>query len=110
MIPKADYHDAHNRYRSRTVAFRVSPEEAAQLEIAASLSGMLKQDYYISKLLDRTIIVQGSCKVHKALFDRLTEAVEELRRIEAGQGIDDDLMSNIELIASIVDQLYIKRV
>ena len=71
---------------------------------------MLKQDYYISKLLDRTIIVQDSCKVYKALFDRLTEAVEELRRIEAGQEIDDDLMSNIELIASIVDQLYIKRV
>ena len=57
------------------------------IEVAASVTGMFKQDYYISKLLDRTVVVQGSCKIHRALYDRLTETLEELKRIEAGSGV-----------------------
>ena len=30
--------DSHNRWRNRTVAFRVSPEEDAQIETAVRLS------------------------------------------------------------------------
>ena len=37
--------DRHNRWRSKTVAFRVSPEEDAQIETAVQLSGLTKQDY-----------------------------------------------------------------
>ena len=37
--------DNHNRWRNKTVAFRVSPEEDEQLEIAVRLSGLTKQDY-----------------------------------------------------------------
>ena len=35
--------DNHNRWRNKTVAFRVSPEEDEQLEIAVRLSGLTKQ-------------------------------------------------------------------
>ena len=41
----AKNNDNHNRFRSRTIAFRVSPEEDEQINIAVSLSGMTKQDY-----------------------------------------------------------------
>ena len=34
--------DNHNRWRNKTVAFRVSPEEDEQLEIAVRLSGLTK--------------------------------------------------------------------
>ena len=34
---------SHNRYRSQTIIFRVSPEEDKQINIAVSLSGMTKQ-------------------------------------------------------------------
>ena len=37
--------DNHNRWRSKTIAFRVSPEENEQIEIAVRLSGLTKQDY-----------------------------------------------------------------
>lgn len=37
--------DNHNRWRNRTVAFRVSPEEDEQLEVFVKLSGLTKQDY-----------------------------------------------------------------
>lgn len=93
---------------NKIIAFRVSPEEAKMIEVAASVTGMFKQDYYISKLLDRTVVVQGSCKIHRALYDRLTETLEELKRIEAGSGVDPDLLEIIQTITQIVDNLYIK--
>ena len=40
--------DNHNRWRSKTIAFRVSPEENEQIEIAVRLSGLTKQDCPIS--------------------------------------------------------------
>jgi isoaspartyl peptidase/L-asparaginase-like protein (Ntn-hydrolase superfamily) len=41
--------------------------------------------------------------VYKALREELATVLEELRRIEAGSGVDDELMDNIELIAAIMD-------
>lgn len=95
------------RYRSQTIAFRVSPEEDKQINIAVSLSGMTKQDYITYKLLDRTINVKASCKVHRAVYDRLTEVLEQLKRLNDGREIDDELIDNISLITRLVDGLYI---
>ena len=39
--------DSKGRWRSRTVSFRMSPEEDTQLETFARLSGLTKQDYII---------------------------------------------------------------
>jgi hypothetical protein len=36
--------DNHNRWRNRTVAFRVSEEENAQIDTAVKLTGLTKQD------------------------------------------------------------------
>lgn len=98
---------SHNCFRSQTIAFRVSPEEDKQINIAVSLSGMTKQDYITYKLLDRTINVKASCKVHRAVYDRLTEVLEQLKRLNDGREIDDELMDNILLITRLVDGLYI---
>lgn len=98
---------SHNRFRSQTIAFRVSPEEDKQINIAVSLSGMTKQDYITYKLLDRTINVKASCKVHRAVYDRLTEALEQLKMLNDGREIDDELMDNISLITRLIDGLYI---
>ena len=100
--------DNHNRFRDRTIGFTVSSEEGQQINTVVELSGMTKQDYIVSKLLDRTIYVQGNCKVHRAVYDKLTEVLSELRRIESSNEMGDELIANIELIASIVDSLYIK--
>ena len=37
--------DRHNRFRSITVGFRVSPEEQEELNRAVALSGLPKQEY-----------------------------------------------------------------
>lgn len=97
--------DRKNRWRSKTVAFRVSPEEDEQLETAVRLSGLTKQDYITRRLLERDVVVQGNPRVYKALRNELAAVLEELRRIEAGSGIDDELLETIELIAVILDGL-----
>ena len=94
--------DRHNRWRNITVAFRVSPEEDAQIETAVRLSGLTKQDYITRRLLCREVVVQGNPRVYKALRNELAAVLAELQRIEAGAGVDEELMDNIELIAAIM--------
>ena len=95
--------DNKNRWRSKTVCFRVSQEEDAQIETAVRLSGLTKQDYITRRLLCRDVVVQGNPRVYKALRDRFAAVLGELRRIEAGAGVDDELLDTIELIAAIMD-------
>ena len=54
--------DKHNRWRNKTVAFRVSPQEDEQLEIFVKLSGLTKQDYITRRLLERDVVVQGNIR------------------------------------------------
>ena len=95
--------DKHNRWRNKTVAFRVSPEEDAQIEMAVKLTGLTKQDYIIRRLLCRDVVVQGNPRVYKALRDQLAAVLDELRRIEAGQGVNDELLDTIQMIATIMN-------
>ena len=95
--------DNKNRWRNKTVAFRVSPEEDAQIETAVRLSGLTNQDYITRRLLCREVVVQGNPRVYKALRNELAAVLAELQRIEAGAGVDEELMDNIELIAAIMD-------
>ena len=95
--------DNHNRWRNRTVAFRVSDEENAQIDLAVKLTGLTKQDYITRRLLDKDVVVQGNPRVYKALRDQFTAVLDELRRIEAGAGVNDELLDTINLIASIMD-------
>ena len=94
--------DRHNRWRNKTVAFRVSPEEDEQLEIFVRLSGLTKQDYITRRLLERDVVVQGNPRVYKALRDELAAVLDELRRIEAGQSVDGELLDVIRMIAAIL--------
>lgn len=94
--------DNHNRWRNKTVAFRVSPEEDAQIEIAVKLTGMTKQNYIIHRLLCRDVVVQGNTRIYKALRDQFAAVLDELRRIEAGAGVNDDLLDTIHMIAEIM--------
>ena len=97
--------DNHNRWRSKTVAFRVSPEENEQLDRFVSLSGLTKQDYITRRLLCKDVVVQGNPRVFKALKNQFAAVLEQLQRIEAGAGVDDELMDTIELMTAIMDAM-----
>ena len=89
--------DKKGRFRGKTIAFRVSPEEDEQLNTAVALSGLTKQDYIIKKLENRDVVVQPNPKVYKALRTLLTSVLEELKKIDNGS-IDGELLETIRLI------------
>jgi len=95
--------DNRNRWRNKTVAFRVSPEENEQIDAAVRLSGLTKQDYITKRLLCRDVVVQGNPKVYKALRDELAAVLGELRRIATGTQVDKDLLDTISLITNIMN-------
>lgn len=97
--------DEHNRWRNKTVAFRVSPEEDKQIETYVRLSGLTKQDYITRRLTHKDIVVQGNPKVFKALRNQLADVLSELQRIEAGGDVNDELLDLIEMIADILGGL-----
>lgn len=95
--------DRQGRWRSKTIAFRISPEEDALLNCFVALSGMTKQDYIINRVLEREIIVNGNPKVYKALKTQLVAVLDELCRIEAGESVGADLLVVISQIATVMD-------
>lgn len=90
--------DEKGRWRNKTVAFRVSPEEDEQIETAVQLSGLTKQDYIIRRLQNRDIVVIGNPRVYKALRNQLAATLTELQRIASGNSVDDELLETIKLI------------
>lgn len=95
--------DRQGRWRNKTVAFRMSPEEDEMLEAKVQLSGMTKQDYILSRLAEREITVVGNPKVFKALRNQMSLILDELKRIEADQIMDEDLLDIIRMITVIMD-------
>ena len=92
-------YDGQSRWRNKVVAFRMSPEEDAQLEKAVAMSGLTKQDYIIRRLQCRDVIVQNNPRVYKALRNQLAAVLDELQRIADGETVSADLIDTIELIA-----------
>ena len=97
--------DVKGRWRSHTIAFRISPEENDDLNARVKLSGLTKQDYIIRRVQCSDVIVQGNPRVYKALRNQLAAVFDELQRIESGEQIDGDLMDTIRLIAATMDGL-----
>ena len=90
--------DQQGRWRNKTVAFRVSPEEDEQIEMAVRLSGLTKQDYIIKRLQEKDVVVVGSPRVYKALKNELARVLGELQRIDGGGEVCRDLIDTIEQI------------
>jgi len=95
--------DRYNRWRSKTIAFRMSPEEDRQLEAFVKISGLTKQDYITNRLLCRDVVVEGNPRVYKALREQFGAVLQELRRIDAGNAASDELLDTIQMIARIMD-------
>lgn len=111
------------RKRSKTMAFRCTPEEHKLICEMAAWSGMLRQDYIIAKLTDTQVEVKPSVSVQKALKDSMAELAKEVRlaasygelseflqqRIEhvmrlflaLGEGVDDSVSEPLEQAAPL---------
>lgn len=97
--------DCKGRWRSRAVSFRVSQEEAKLINDCVALSGLTKQDYIVSRLQCRDVVVQGNPRVYKALCNQMADIYEELKRLERCSEANEELLYTIQLIAEIMNGL-----
>ena len=91
--------DSQGRWRNKTVAFRVSPEEDELIETLVRLSGLTKQEYIVRRLQEKEIVVVGNPRVYKALRNQMAEIYEELKRLEKCSEENEELLSTLRLVA-----------
>lgn len=95
--------DEKNRWRNKTIAFRMSPQEAELLDKYVRLSGLTKQDYLISRTLQRNIEVVGNPRVYKALRNEMTAILSELQRMKHCSEAQDEFLSILQQVTVIVN-------
>ena len=94
----------HNRVRNKTLAFRVSEEEYDEILMLSRVSGMQKQDYLISRVLNKEIVVNPNARVKKYLEQYLKEIRDELSCLLTVTVEEPELKKLTELL-KIIDQL-----
>lgn len=97
--------DRHNRWRGKTVAFRMSPQEDEQLDAFVRLSGLTKQDYLICRALQQDVVICGNPRVFKALRNQLAAVLGELQRLEQLNAEHTELLEIIHYMAVVLDGL-----
>lgn len=86
------------RKRSKTMAFRCTPEEHKLICEMAAWSGMNRQDYIIAKLTDTQVEVKPSVSVQKALRDSMAELTKEVRLAASYGELSESLQQRVELV------------
>ena len=78
--------DYKGRRRSKTIAFRVSPEEDEVINALVAASGMTKQDYITSRLECRDINVSPNVRVYRMLRDQMKSVYVDCLSSSGGSG------------------------
>ena len=97
--------DARNRWRNVVVAFRMSPEEAQELNVKVALSGLSKQNYIIQCLLKHEIRVVGGMKVARKVRIHLDTILDELQSLDdSDRNVDiEELLVPLRHVLDILD-------
>ncbi len=86
------------RKRSKTMAFRCTPEEHKLICEMAAWSGMLRQDYIIAKLTDTQVEVKPSVSVQKALKDSMAALTKEVSLAASYGELSESLQQRLGLV------------
>ena len=101
--------DGQGRWRSKTIAFRISPEENKLLEDLVRLSGLTKQEYIINRVLDRGVTVIPNPRVQKALRDTMKQLCEQLHNIKGPNELTQETIYVLEFIGNLYDGMGDKK-
>lgn len=93
--------DYKGRRCSKTIAFRVSPEEDEVINALVAAGGMTKQGYITSRLECRDINVSPNVRVYRMLRDQMRSVYVELRRLRSADGIDERLIELIQVLTRV---------
>lgn len=96
--------DKCNRYRCIHVGFRLSPEEAEELNVKVALSGLSKRDYIVDCLLKHEIRVVCGIKVARTMKMYLEAILEELQFMEEGAVPKEELLTTLRHVLEILER------
>ncbi len=100
--------DRLGRRRNVTVGFRVSAEEAREIDSLVALSGLSKQDYILRRLTNREVTVLPNVRVQRAVQDEAMRCYEELRRIERADEVTPELAEVLSTLARTFEALGVE--
>lgn len=83
----------------------MSPEEAQQLDAMVRMSGLQKQEYLICRALEQPVVVNGNPRVFKALRNQFEAVLAELQRLERIDDRQEELISLLDYMATIMEGL-----
>ena len=102
--------DDKNRWRNKIVAFRMSPEEAKELDDRVKLTGArTKQDYLIESVLHQQIIAKGNPMMLVQFRKDLIRIEKELMRLEQAGDMDEELLTPIRTMLEILEAFNNKK-
>lgn len=93
--------DSQGRMRSKTIAFRMSPEEAELLQRFVDMSGKTKQDYLVDRALQREVTVIPNKRMQLYMEENMLHVFKELRRLEEEHILPEDLAEVVRMLAGI---------
>ena len=100
---KADASLSHSS--SRTLAFRISEEDYAKIQMLADISGKIKQDFIRERILTGSVTVLPNSRVRKFLEQYLYELLGELRRLQSREDFSAELEERMDLLLEIISRL-----
>ena len=89
------------RKRSKTMAFRCTPEEYELIANMAAWSGMSRQDYIMARLTGTEITARPSSRTQRALRDSMKGLAERLLAVCDADELDADLQRQLALVMEI---------
>ena len=95
--------DEKKRWRNKVVAFRMSPQEAEELDVQVSLSGLSKQDYLIQCCLQHEVRVVCGRKVARQMQMYLEGILEELQFSEREE-VAEEIIIPLKHILAMLDK------
>lgn len=93
--------DPKGRVRNTMISFRVSKEELDTINRYVKASGMTKQQYLTSNMMNNKLEIIGNPRVHKALRNNMLTICDELKRINDCSEIDEDFREFMKFVFEI---------
>lgn len=90
-----------NRLRSKTVAFRMTPEEKELLDNLVESSGLLKQDYIIQALIEHSVTYVGSPKMARELNEKIEDLLKQLKKLNSIGQVREEQLIYLEKIMEL---------
>lgn len=96
--------DAEGRFRSKTIAFRLSPQEAEELDLMWRLSGYrIKQDYIRDCLFRHKVEAKGNPHMLISMRRTLKEIKEEVESDRYEKETENVLITRLDRMIEILE-------